>query len=35
MGKKKKGDKKGESTSVAPPPPKGVSEIAEAVLSFK
>ena len=35
MGKKKKGDKKGESLPEAPPPPQGVSEIAEAVLNFK
>jgi len=36
MGKKKKGDgKKGDSSPDAPPPPQGVSEIAEAVLSFK
>jgi len=32
---KKKGDKKGESLAEAPPTPQGVSEIAEAVLSFK
>lgn len=36
MGKKKKGDgKKGNSSADAPPPPQGVSEIAEAVLNFK
>ena len=35
MGKKKKGDKKGEAFPEAPPTPQGVSEIAEAVLDFK